>query len=79
MTETDSTNRIDTSPDHAEFAAEPLNLQTLIRQIRICRSTLGAILDVLETAEPDSDSVERAAEASMNVMAETEQLWNTVK
>jgi hypothetical protein len=79
MTETDNTNHIDTSPDCAEFVTEPLNLQAVIRQIRICRSTLGAILDVLETEELDTDSVERAAEASMNVMAETEQLWNTVK
>jgi hypothetical protein len=79
MTETDCTNRIDTSPERSEFATEPLNLQSLIRQIRICRSTLGAILDVLETAEPDTDSIARAAEGSMNVTADVEQLWNSLK
>jgi hypothetical protein len=79
MTETDCTNRIDTWPDRAEFAAEPFNLPTVLRQIRICRATLGAILDVLETPELGPDSVERAANASINVMAETEQLWNSLK
>jgi hypothetical protein len=79
MTEADCNNRIETTTDGARSTAEPQYLQSVVRQIRICRSTLGAVLDVLETSEIDTDSVDRAAEGSMNVMAEIEQLWSTLK
>jgi hypothetical protein len=79
MAAADSNIQLESPTDRPEFASESLTLQAVVRQIRICRSTLGAVLDLLETAELDSDSLEAAAEGAMSVMAETEQLWNMMK
>jgi hypothetical protein len=79
MTPADCNTQLVSTADCSELVAEPVTLQSVVRQVRICRSTLGAILDVLETTEIGSDSIERAAERSMDVLAEVEQLWDSLR
>jgi hypothetical protein len=55
------------------------DLPAIIRQIRLCRSTLGAILDVLESGDGHADAIERIAECTTGVSAEIESLWNAAK
>jgi hypothetical protein len=75
----DCDTRFESTSGGPEFLTEPLTLQAVMRQIRISRSTLGAVLDLLETAGLDCNSVEQIAEGAVNVTAETEQLWNLLK
>jgi hypothetical protein len=56
-----------------------LDLPAVVRQIRVCRSTLGAILDELESSDRSPATIERLAECSMNVAGEIEDLWATIK
>jgi hypothetical protein len=53
---------------------------TIMRQIRLCRSILGAILDELEggNAGADAGAIERIAECTTGVTAEIESLWEAI-
>jgi len=56
-----------------------LDVPAVVRQIRVSRSTLGAILDELECSNPSPAATERLIECSMNVAGEIEDLWETIK
>jgi hypothetical protein len=79
MNAADSNTELESADGRSELVAEPVTLLSVVRQVRICRSTLGAILDVLETTEIGSESIERAAERSTDVLGEIEQLWNALR
>ena len=55
------------------------DLPAIIRQIRLCRSTLGAILNELECGGGHPDTAERIAECTIGVTAEVESLWKATK
>jgi hypothetical protein len=57
----------------------PVDLPTIMRQIRLCRSTLGAILDELECGEATAETIEKIAECTTGVTAEIESLWEATK
>jgi hypothetical protein len=52
-----------------------VDLPTVIRQIRVCRSTLGAILDELECGDIGAEAAVGIAECAISVTAEIESLW----
>ncbi len=60
-------------------AINQIELPVLAKQIRLCRSTLGAVLEELEAGEMAPESLEKIAERSMAAMAEIESLWETTK
>jgi hypothetical protein len=75
---------------HANFGAEnvsdraivpdyQLDLPAVVRQVRLCRSTLGAILDELECSEGRTGNIERIAESTTCVIGEIEALWEAIK
>src|SRR6476619_2481462 len=56
-----------------------LDLPAVVRQIRLSRCTLGAILNELESRDRSPATSERLAECSANVAGEIEELWETIK
>jgi hypothetical protein len=56
-----------------------LDLPFVVRQIRVCRSMLGAILEELEWSDLSPGAVEQFAACSTSVTAEIEHLWETIK
>jgi hypothetical protein len=54
------------------------DLLAIIRQIRVCRSTLGAILDELEIDDRNV-AIDKVAEYATGVAAEIESLWDAIK
>lgn len=63
----------------AALASNPMDMPFILRQIRLCRSTLGAILEELESGDQSPRAVERFGECATSVAAEIERLWETVK
>jgi hypothetical protein len=55
------------------------DLNAVMKQIRLCRSTLGAILDELECGDQSPGTIERLAERAIGVTGEIEELWETTK
>ena len=55
------------------------DLATLMRQIRVCRSALGAVLDELEGGEPGADALTNLAACITSITGELEELWNAAK
>ena len=55
------------------------DLPAIERQIRLCRSTLGAILDELEGGDKSPDAIERIGECTTSVTGEIESLWEAIK
>jgi len=55
-----------------------VDASTIMRQIRLCRSTLGAILDELECGDVGADAVERIVECTIGVTADVESLWEAI-
>jgi hypothetical protein len=75
-----STNRSpETTSNRANMADYRLDLPTIVRQIRLCRSTLGAILDELECAAKSEDALDGIGEVTLSLSAEVENLWTKVK
>jgi hypothetical protein len=56
-----------------------LDLPAVMRQIRLCRSTLGAILDELECGDRGHGAIEKIAIRAMSVTGEIEDLWEAIK
>lgn len=52
-----------------------VDVSTVMRQIRLCRSTLGAILDELECDDVGAEAIVSIAECTTSVTAEIESLW----
>jgi hypothetical protein len=63
----------DITPDYR------FDLPAIERQIRLCRSTLGAILDELEGGDRRPEAVERLSECTTSVIGEIEALWEAIK
>ena len=57
----------------------PVDFPTIMRRIRLCRSTLGAILDELECGDWSADTIPNIAECTTGVTAEIEGMWEAVK
>jgi hypothetical protein len=55
------------------------DLANLMRQIRICRSALGAILDELEAGERSAETLASLATCITGVTGEIEELWQAAK
>jgi hypothetical protein len=62
----------------ASMADYRQDLPAIIRQIRVCRSMLGAILDELDDGDRNP-AVEKVAECATVVAAEIESLWEAIK
>jgi hypothetical protein len=58
---------------------DQIGLPAVIRQIRLCRSTLGAILDELECDNRSAESIDRLAACTTSVFEEIDCLWEATK
>lgn len=63
----------------ANMSDSRLDLAAITRQVRLCRSTLGAILDELECGDRGHGTLEKLAECAMSVTGEIEDLWESIK
>jgi hypothetical protein len=63
----------------AAFADYQLDLPSIVKQIRLCRSTLGAVLEELDGGDRSAISCEEIGDSSMGVAAEIERLWECIK
>ncbi len=79
MTSTDPNRSVESVPTRALISDFQVDLPSIIRQIRLCRSALGAILEELECGNPSPTAVNQIAEGSTGVTAEIEHLWETIK
>lgn len=73
------TNQSVETKTRAKFTDFSVDLPSIIRQIRLCRSTLGAILDELESGGSSADTIEKIVECTTGVTAEIESLWEATK
>ena len=55
------------------------DLAALVRQIRICRSALGAILDEIELGDRSEATIDKIAACITGVTGEIEALWEAAK
>jgi|tagenome__1003787_1003787.scaffolds.fasta_scaffold20965867_4 hypothetical protein len=69
----------ETVTTRAKIMDYPVDLPVIMSQIRLCRSTLGAILDELECVEASGDTIEKIADCTTGVTAEIESLWEATK
>jgi hypothetical protein len=69
----------ETAPARAIMSDYRPDLPAIMRQIRLCRSTLGAILDELDNGERSPEDTERLAECTTSVTGEIEALWESIK
>jgi hypothetical protein len=70
---------VETTSNRANMTDYRFDLTAIVHQIRLCRSTLGAILDELECGGQNQDTLDGIGEVSLNLSAEIESLWSTVK
>jgi hypothetical protein len=78
MTTSEPSKNAELASARASMADYRQDLPAIIRQIRVCRSTLGAILDELE-GDDRNLAIEQVAECATNVAAEIESLWDAIK
>ena len=69
----------ETTTQRANMTEYRLDLPAIVKQVRLCRSTLGAVLDELECANQSPDALDLIEERTMSVSAEIESLWAKVK
>ena len=79
MTNTDANYTAETTATRAIMPEYRFDLPAIERQIRLCRSTLGAILDELESGDRNPDTLERIGECTTSVTGEIESLWEAIK
>jgi hypothetical protein len=79
MNNSSTSHSQETVSTRARMMDYPVDLPTIMRQIRLCRSTLGAILDELECAEARGEAIEKIAVCTTGVTAEIESLWEAMK
>jgi hypothetical protein len=58
---------------------DQLDLPAVMRQVRVCRATLGAILDELECGDRSPGVIEKLSECTTDVAGEIEDFWETIK
>jgi hypothetical protein len=56
-----------------------VDLPSLLRQIRLYRSTLGAVLDELECGIESSRAIEEITQCTIEVACAIESLWDVIK
>ena len=69
----------ETVPTGARTADDTVEVVAIMRQIRLCRSTMGAILDELESGNASADTIEKIADCTTGLTAEVESLWEATK
>jgi hypothetical protein len=69
----------ETVPTRARITDWQVDLPMIMKQIRLCRSTLGAILDELECGTARAENMENIADCTIGVTAEIESLWEATK
>ncbi len=80
MTIFNANQSLETALTRVKMQDYPVDLPTIMRQIRLCRSTLGAILDDLEVGgEESAGTSAKIVECTTGVTAEIESLWEAVK
>jgi hypothetical protein len=77
LTESDAAgNWADTRALLAEYQ---LDLPLVLRQLRLCRSTLGSVLEFLESNSISPAMLEQIGECSTDTTADVERLWNLIR
>ena len=56
-----------------------LDLSLALRQLRLCRSTLGSILEFLENNPVKTETLELISGCSTDITADVERLWNLIR
>jgi hypothetical protein len=56
-----------------------LDLPMVLRQLRVCRSTLGSILEFLENNPVKTETLEQISGSSTDIAADVERLWNLIR
>ena len=79
MTNTETNKNSEGDSDRAELASFQLDMPFILRQIRLCRSTLGAILEELEGWDQRPNLVEAFGDSATTVAAEIDSFWGIVK
>lgn len=70
---------VETTSNRANMTDYRLDRAAIVHQIRLCRSTLGAILEELECGAHGQDTLDRIGEVALSLSAEVENLWTKVK
>jgi hypothetical protein len=63
----------------ARLAEYKLDLPLVLRQLRLCRSTLGSALEFLENGPIAPNTLEQIGECATDTTAEVERLWDILK
>ncbi len=63
----------------ALMAEYQLNLPVVLRQLRLCRSTLGSVLELLESNSLSPGMLEKIDECSTDTTADIERLWDLIR
>jgi hypothetical protein len=78
MNTSEPSKSADLASARASIADYWQDLPAIIRQIRVCRSRLGAVLDELD-GDDRNLAIEKVAECATGVAAEIESLWEAIK
>jgi hypothetical protein len=70
---------VETASNRASMTDYRLDLAAIVHQVRLCRSTLGAVLDELECGAHNQDALDRIGEVALSLSAEVENLWTKIK
>jgi hypothetical protein len=79
VTDPNANSSVEMAPTRIIMPDYRFDLPAIERQIRLCRSTLGAILDELEGGDRSPGAVERLGECTTGVTGEIEALWEAIK
>jgi hypothetical protein len=63
----------------ALLADHKLDLPLILRELRLCRSTLGSVLELLENGRVAPNVLEEIGECARDTTAEVERLWSKSK
>jgi hypothetical protein len=73
-------NPADNRPASPALMAEcQFDTPLILRQLRLCRSTLGSVLELLESDSLSPVMLQQIGECSMDTTADIERLWNLVR
>jgi hypothetical protein len=64
---------------HALMAERQIDIPLILRQLRLCRSTLGSVLELLESDSLSPVILQQIGECSMDTTADIERLWNLIR
>jgi len=73
-------NPADNRPASPALMAEcQFDTPLILRQLRLCRSTLGSVLEILESNSLSPGMLEQIGECSTDATADVERLWNLIR